>query len=672
MNLRSRLEAWYAPRRTSERSVPERVVPRRRARWLKAILAVGFLALSVGLWVAHATPATEYELSIYRSTPLAFWVGAGVALTAGLVVTFALGPGRVRLAALTLAGGTVLAIAALPLVRDYYFFGGDDALTHLGWTREMVQGVFSPWNFLYPGIHTTTLFIGETIGTSLRDSFQYTILAFTLAYFLFVPLCVRTVTGSRWALPVGLFSALLLLPINDISVFLLPHPTTQALMVTPLLFYLAFEFVRDSTERSLPVARLGVLLVVGSAGYVLVHPQQALNVLVVFGTISVLQFVAGRRWPDSPIAAHRRLYVQTGFLAACFFLWAPRNDVAQGAGSRILEDLLAIGIPADEVAQRSGSLTAVGGSIEDLFVKLFLVSLVYALLTGQFAVSSLVGRYDHLPERNAFGRYLSVALAPLFGGFVLLFIASHTTQHFRQVAFLMVIATILGSAAIARSIVVLAERGVLPGDRTLPGLDALSVRLDWERVVPPATRAAVGVFLAACLVLSVMTMFFTPYIYQSSNHVTEAEMSGYETAFTLREPGMPFTGIRSGPERQVDAFYGSRTAETRPFPGDDAVVPGAVLGTNLSTYYAGERYLVVTDPDVQREVGVYRGFRYPASGFRSLETNPDVHRVVSNGEFGLYLLEGRNTSNVTRQARPADVTAVTGGTRRFDAVRAAH
>lgn len=601
-------------------------VGRRRA--MKGVLTVGFVALSVSLLVAHANPATGYELSIYRATPVAFWFVVGISLACGLVASFSLRPGRLRTAALSLVVGAFLAITALPLVRGYFFFGGADALTHLGWTNELARGVFSPWAFLYPGIHTTTLFVGRVVGMPTRQAFHLVVLAFVVVYALFVPLCVGRIVDNQWAVPVGVFSALLLLPVNDISVFLLPHPTTQALLATPLVCYLAFEYV---TGRRTPwsVTGIGALLAVSTAGYLLLHPQQTLNVLLVFGTFVVVQFGYRYRGDDS-IADHRPLVAQAAFLAGIVLLWTADNDTAQGTTSRVIRDLLAIGVPVDEVAQRSGSLGAVGGSIEELFVKLFLVSLLYAILAGLFMLGSLRGRFESLPEDNAFGRYLTAAFVPLFGVFVALLVASHTTQHFRQVGFIMVVVTILGAAAIAY------------------GVEHLSVRLPRRAVI-----GTVGACLAICLVLSTATVFFSPYIYQPSNHVTETELSGYETAFDHRAAGVPFTGIRYGVERQADTIYGAETASERSIPGDDAVVPSGVFERNLTSHYARERYLVVTRQNVAIDVGIYDGFRYSAAGFDALDTTPGLDRVLSNEEVDLYVVPGNPNANATDRQRTA-------------------
>ena len=46
----------------------------------KGVLAVGWCSLALAAFVAHVSPATGYELSIYQATPTLFWVFLALAV----------------------------------------------------------------------------------------------------------------------------------------------------------------------------------------------------------------------------------------------------------------------------------------------------------------------------------------------------------------------------------------------------------------------------------------------------------------------------------------------------------------------------------------------------------------------------------------------------------------
>ncbi|NEU56502.1 hypothetical protein [Halorussus sp. MSC15.2] len=428
----------------------------------KGALIVGFVSLAAAVLLAHGSPPETYELSIYAGTPVAFWVGTSIALLVGVFVGLRADGVRGRLA-LVLAGVAMFAVASLPVVRSYYFFGAGDSLTHLGWAKDIAAGKLSVLNFLYPGTHTVAVILSDVTGMGLPRAMLVMVSAFTAVFLLFVPLTTWTITRDRRATTLAALAALLFLPLNNVSVFDMPHPTTQAIMFLPLILYLAARYlVRADREGLFVGTPTGALMAITSMAVVLVHPQQAANVLVVFGSILGLQLLA--RLVGSRETDHRTLALQTVFLAGVFAVWAPRHERATGATSALL-GMLSSGFRfGQETTQAAGSVSAVGGSLQMLFAKLFLVSVVFCALAGVSVLGGLLGRFEDAPDVRSFSRYLGLALVPLFGLFTAYFIVSYEKLHFRQLGFIMVLVTILGAVALARGMDALSTR-FSPGTR---------------------------------------------------------------------------------------------------------------------------------------------------------------------------------------------------------------
>lgn len=592
-----------------------------RARGMKGALVVGYLAACLAVVAAHDAPASGYELSIYTATPLVFWVGIGLALfVATPIALWSTELGRVRDAALLLSVLAAVAVVSLPLLRGYYYFGSGDSLTHLGWMKDIASGALPTSDLLYPGLHAVAVLIHEVVGAPLRRTAYFAVVAFTVCFLVFVPLCVRQLSPRPAATAVGLFAALLLLPINNLSVHLLAHPTTQAITFVPLLLYLLFRYVSTPTGRWLRSPTGGVLAV-ALVAVVLVHPQQAVAVAAVFASISGLQFLYRRFAPRHAISQHRSAFLPTAFLVAVIAVWAPRHERTGSAATSVLTSLLSDPPTADRIAQRSVSLTQVGGSIEEVFLKLFLASLVFVALAAPLVLVGLRGRFRPLDDdRVALVTYLSGGLLGVGVMFGVYFVASITSQYFRFLGFLMVPVTILGAITL------------------LEGIPRWSGR---SLGVP---RAVVVVLLVVLLPLAGATTFSSPYIYQGSGHVPAETMDGYETAFETADPTVSFVGVRNGPFRYADAVYGLSTLEEGEIGGLYSGVPASAFNDGLAGYYEEDRYLSITDSTVRVETELYRGFRYSEAGFRALDTTPGIDRVESTGGYRLYLLPGNTTT----------------------------
>ena len=598
-----------------------------RDMWLTGVLAVGFLALGVATLAAHADPATGYELSIYESTTPVFWLAGAVALVAALVTAFHAGVSRpLRIGAVGLGMGTVLAIVILPVLRGFFFMGSADSLSHLGWARMMAGEIpgasLSPTELLYPGIHATSVAIAGMTDVPMTRAMLFVVMIYTLVFFVFVPLCVRALVEDELAVVVGTFSGLLLLPINNVSVFNVPYPTGQAIYLLPLLIFLVIVFVLPDRSGGSGL-RWGALVGLVSLAVLFVHPIIAGPAMLVLGAIAASQF-AYRRWnPRHPIAGHRRLHANVLFFGGAFLLWAQRFPRVQQQEEILIEGLFFGGQPVgDEVTRRAGSLAVLGTGIAELYVKIFLVATVFAILAALVGLASIFGRLDDdATDRSALVKYLTVATVPVVLAFLAFFIGSLSVLPFRFLGAAMVMATILGAVAIADGIPFRPSR---PSARTI--------------------RRGVVVVLFVALALQMAHVHQSPYIYRGSSQVSEQEYVGHEVAFEHRDPAVAWAGPRSGPNRYIDAIYGTTFNDTTPggqvFEGAETSIPGTVFGNNMTTHFGEDRYVGVSEGLVQKEVGLYDGFRYSRAEFANVETSRGIHRVQSNGEFWLYYVNG--------------------------------
>jgi hypothetical protein len=672
----------------------------------KGGLTLGYLALAAGVYVASNTPPTGYELSVYASTPLGFWVGALIAGTVAVAVAMRLD--RHLPLALLLGGFGALAVVGLPLLRGYHFYGRADSLVHLGWARAINVGG-DPMALFYPGSHLISAGLSMVGGIQITKAMMLVMFLYMLLFFVSVPLCVWLITPDRRALAIGTFSGFLLLPINNVSTYLHFHTYSITMLFVPFVLYLTFTHLlngergggagtRLSDGGRLAVGGTGLaermpslghrsfrgvptsyLLPVVSLALVLFHPQVALNVLILLGGIVVVQLWLRQYRTGHRLAGYRMLSLQTGALGLMFVVWIQTNEGAfvRTAGT-LLDSILGFVSGSAETVPRVGSQAdsaeSIGVSIWELFAKLFGIEAVYGLLTAGVVLGKVTGRLDPPGERPTlqpsqdvgadlvtllfFG---GVALVPLFA---LHFLGSISTYLFRHVGFTMMLATILGPVGLHQ----LLSAAPTGGRRDHRSRGRLRSAGGWLARLLGGGRLLAVLVVVLVVALALATVFPSPFIYLPGSHVTEGEMDGYEATFASQSPGSPvwFGGIRTSSERYEQALYGAESApweeQVIPNPKKSAPVPAQAILGGLPAFYAThpeeivrrDHYFMVSEADRERELGAYKSLRYSAAAFETLDAQPDVGRIRDNGQLTVYYVD---ISDVPPPSEDASETA---------------
>ncbi len=584
----------------------------------RVLLATGFFALSAAAILAHQAPAVEYELSLYSATPNLVWFSLAVAFLSSLVVSSTTRSRYLRFCGLVLGGATTLTVVALPLIRGYYFYGSADPMTHLGWAKDISSGILDPANLFYPGLHTSAVILHETLGYPLRSSILVTILCFTAIFFVFVPLCVRYVTGSERATVVAAFSTFLLLPINNVSMFLRAHPFSQTLFFSAIVFYLLFRYLTEETTGGTVTPIAGVLGI-ASVATVIYHPQLSVHLLAVFLSITVLQVLYKRRGADHAIASHRSLAGHTVLLAVAVVVWITGRPAFRAQVESIT--LAAQGYlrgnpptPGGRVASQGTSLTAIGGSLPEVYLKLFLPTTVFVILAGVAIVASYTSWLSFQGEHDAVIRYFALSVIGVLPLFVLYFAGSIAEMYFRTFGFIVLLLLIIGAVSLFHV------------------LDGFS-----DQFGPSTFVFAFVVLFAILLPVSLATAYQSPYIYKANQHVTEGQFAGYDAVFDHGSSSINLTSIRQSATRYSDGVEGYRSSKRY-----DQSISGENL-TQLRRVTEQPTYVVLSSYDVHREVDAYQELRYSRAELNAVDTQRGVDRVLTNGDLRLYLVDGNRT-----------------------------
>jgi hypothetical protein len=364
------------------------------------------------------------------------------------------------------------------------------------------------------------------------------------------------------------------------------------------------------------VTATGLLLLLGGVASVLLHGQVALNVLILFATIAFVQRLY--RWlPGGNVFADARsLAVPTVLFGAFYVLWASRYEIVYVMFDNVytaVEEWVQTGQGgAETVQQTSGSASEIGVSIVELFMKLFFVKTVFVALAAILALVALTGRLDGADERNEAVTYFAYGGLVLGPFFLAHFLGNVSRYFFRHVGFGMVIATILGAVMIHSF-----YRAVADGR--------------FER--PVRTLGVVAVVVG--LLLSLVVVFPSPYIFLPTNGLSEQMHDGYNTSFTYNDSDLRYVDVRGGaPQRYQDALRGPVILSW----GQDLTEENMTQDT-LTNLAPDPYYLPVSDYDYKREVGAYRGGTFSATALNSIGDESGVSRSLSNGGIAVYYVD---------------------------------
>ena len=565
----------------------------------KVTLTVASLALTVAVAVAHRHPATSYELSIYAGTPAAFWVCLAACIALATYAAFTAETGLQRIG-LVLAGGSMLSVVALPIMRGYFYLGESDSLTHLGRTRAMEQGLAAAGSIKYPVLHSFSVVTSAVTGIELPTAIMLFPLSAAVAFVLFFPLVVLRISDSRGTFVVGTVAGLLLLPVDHLGSHLFPHPSSQAKLMLPFALYVLYQKQYHTPVRAVTIA------VVLSLFLIFFHPQVALFFLMLFTGTTAGRELRRRLRGQSFAAA--TVYSEVLVFGMVWWLYIGRD--------RVFENMVGIATAYSEteltffgfLGSKRESVDAVnqGLSLLELVVNIYAIHLLFGLMT--------LGLLGYVAYRLATGRETPGLVVDLFAGtfaagllFVVL-LASALDADFvlRNVGFFAGLVAIFGAIAFGR---------------TLERYDDRS-----------SVRVLFAVGAVVLLLVSVSTVYHSERILRPSSQVSEATYDGFETTFEYQNSDTRMAGIRSMPFRYQYAIEGVGQRATLRY---EQKTRASLENRTLTSSCASDYYFTTTRADYLQEVRLFNEFEISKDDFRYLDRTSGLQKVVTTGEYEL-------------------------------------
>jgi hypothetical protein len=579
---------------------------------LRTVSFFGVSLLLLAVTIALVMPsASGYEISIYDAYPGYFWV-----LTVGAIITGSfviIGSMRTSgdqswVFGLLLVLLTNALLLLLPFIRGYYYYGRSDALTHIGFVKDIIStGSFG--DNIYPPIHILVLSLSEATGLDLMVVGMAVPIVFTALYFGGMYYVLTYLVDSREQILLGL--PFVLVPIlgrahNEL------RPYEASVLLIPVILYLFFKSQRHPTLATRSV------FVIALVSTLLYHPLGALFLVMIFVLYFVGQYaprVQNRYAAPTSIAS---------LSSAIFLVWYSNYAGVVNRFDRVYDSLFGtsegdapVGAYTEAAEEASPALIDIVQTaifqygVHFLFFSLGFLFLGLALL--------LALNRSYVPDSYTVMLGGTLFLFS-FGGLFFLFF-DLIVPHIRpwEIA-------LIGGALLAGQL-----------------FSLLLYRVRWIRI-QPTLQAGIYLLLIVAVVLvvslSVFTVYPSPLEDDNNEQVTEMEVAGSEW---ITEYGNTDNGI-SSIEISYRRFHHAQSGLLTPRALREASTPPRFNYTRnqyLGQSYGSDTYLTVTH--LGRVVypkqfpGYRQNWQFLPSNFERLEHDSTVARIYDNGDYNQYL-----------------------------------
>ena len=634
-------------------------------RTYKILAIAGFSCIASVLCIIAATPsATDYEVSIYSAYPAISWILFIAAIACGIVIlirqAFAQERSNWWLVGLCIVIFSNAVFLGLPLFRGYAFYPAGDALTHMGYMKDIVvTGHLGEQNF-YPIVHILGVDLLTITGLSKATITNLLSVFFSILYLLNMYL-LATKVSTRWG-QVLLITAFAC-PLIFSSFHGRIHPSMFSLFLLPLLLYFYHGAITSPTHKIRNIALLVLLALL----ITFFHPVTALLTIIVLLVLAFAFYLYRKLAP----ATDAGLFLKTSkdgikiaiitsvIMLLCFFSW---NIVAfhmQGSFAKVynwlvyeitgtLPDPPPGEISPEEPPMRSSlyesrlqklSQAEIGfAQTMTLFIykygAIFFYLLVAAILSIMVLRKSLLRKFRRKIFQPMEFAYSILFLVAVLISVYMLFAYAIEYNEIRIARLPLFAGTILCG---------LVTYNLLAGDSVKPGRIKASPR-------KLGCRVATGVIIIAVAALSLGSVYWSPTIYRPNPQVTCAEITGSQWFEKAKKSDIIL--LANSPSRINRLRHYNFGMESSPIP--EAEIDAERLPSHFGydeyeqiAEASGfqDRYMIIMERDKLIPLAYPEDIRakmsqYTQEDFARLGSDAAVLKIYDNSGFELWRIYG--------------------------------
>ncbi len=590
---------------------------------IKVVASLCFILIAVALLVIRDSPASEYESSIYWSTPSLVWgclifsiiCGIGIAVHQAYykrednlwVLGFIL---------ILLSNGVIL---SLHILRGYALWNAaGDSGSHLGIAQDIIASAHISKDNFYPVIHIYSVQFSQILSVNPIVPYKWMPVIFAELYMIFMYFVAKLVLSRKSQVILASVASTPLLYIGYYGWPLIFNPNHLAFLTSPLVLYLSLRnFVSGTFQWRVLFIIIGLLIVP-------FHPVIAFALFAILLTIWLPVF-----HPPAKEAADHSFQINIPVMVLLFvwgITWISSFWIWESTIRNIYTLVTEGGtFHAQQLVKEITMARIYGYSPLKQFFKLYTGIVLYIILA--------LAAFPILRKEIAIKGEFTI-IAGLYGPLGLIAIAiivfyflSLWFGPLRLLVYIPLICAIFVGFALHQFM-----------------NWATSYSSWWAKAVP----ILVTILLFSVSLNGITIVYPSPYLYEANLQNTETEIVGMTWFFCNKDAAVPISGWTVEPGRFAKFLLTSKERNQRndiPPVGEMAKVPyhfGYDKQLSCLEFYDKSTYLVLIERDKRIYVDVFpeiAELRFLLSDFAKLENDTSVEKLYSNRGLDVYYVK---------------------------------
>ena len=615
-------------------------------RIIKTVAIIAFIFIILALTIiAKTPPASGYELSIYDAYPWYFWVFICINITCGILIlmhqAFAEQKSNWWLIGLCIVIFSNALFLGLPSFRGYAIYPMGDALSHLGWMKDIVtMGHIGKSNF-YPIIHLLGVSLLEITGLSRGAVTNLLFVFWSIMYLLNIYLLSTVVANRRGqVLLITVFAC----PLVFSHFHTLIHPSILSLFMIPLMLY----FYHRREKLTSGQIENTIILILLAFAITYTHPVTCLFAIALFLVFILSRILYRQIAKRKQFALSRTMSIGGNYnipliMFIVFFMWYFSYAAIQGTFRRVHEFLVygsEVSLFVDQTSQLAMAELSTSQTIE-LFIYRYgaislylLISVIAVIIVLKWSLSK---KAELEPMDFTYGTQFIVAL--LVSAFSL-FALTGEFDPVRISRFFLVMTPIISGLVIYRFI---------------DNIDKTSQKVINTNRLKHRREVAISlttVLILAVVILSIFNVYGSPRVVRGNWQVSEMVIAGTEWFSNCHDIDVVTATAGVGVTRFEDLTFGRAYPYTDRVKLDREAIPSHFgYDGNISvaeTFDFENRYLLTCEagrvaikaiPESARP----KAHQYTEEDFAKLTADPAVAQIYANGEFEVWRVYGKTT-----------------------------
>lgn len=608
---------------------------------IKYVSVACFLLIACAIFLAHSTPATGYEVSIYQSTPTLFWIiliGStiwGILVVVQQAYTDGIRSGNTWMLGFSIVFLCYAVLFTLYVIRGYTLFNiNGDTATHLSYIQQIVESGAVPATLIYPIMH---IFAAEFLFLSgIPMMIDYRVLP-TIFFLFYIPafyLMAREILPEKGQSILATTAACTfltgVLPFAMAHIYFVPNMLANALL--PALLLVIFKYLKTTSPA------WGVLTFIMLILFPPFHPLTTIALIMIIAGIPLANIVY-RMYDRKFTVENKSLVAFNAVIVLVVLVWLMQwvSFYWDGAITSLLRYIFYGGANYLTLINNDASVASQYG-----FGISYILGQILKTMGGVlfFMLLTLISLPMILKEVRQDKRIYTLLL--LYGPIVLLgltmtalYISNLSMGPLRILEYLSILSTVIVGYFIYHLIVKARGKG---------------------KYLRKAALGLMIVLLCAVFINGTFILYPTPYYLMLNEQTTYKEAGGMKWVLDAGDRNMTINTLTLAPWRYAQFMLSPADTKSWHFLNvypndypDYLKLPyhfGYDTNASLASHFLINMYVVTTLRDKSQYTDIHpemARYRYEPSDFDNMSTDHGLDKIYTNSEMDVWRLFQKGT-----------------------------